>query len=256
MRGLAASCSQEICRGGSERFILRALGWEGTRADSGPRRSRSTDARRFPAKRPRSSRRAASLPGSGAHRPQARPRASAQPPAGYQQGPRLRSRRPSGGGSLLHLARQSRETAAAARSARRGGPGSGQAGAPRILFRRRGPPRQVRVTRPRVGRALGFRREEPGVTGAEGAGPSLPGRPFPAPPEPRQARERGRPRGPRPQTTAASARARAVGPTQERARGRGPGEGRGARGAGRRRRRSHAPSFGVARRWGKAGPPD
>lgn len=71
------------------------------------------------------------------------------------------------------------------------------------------------------------------MTGAEGAGPSLPGRPFPAPPETRQARERGRPRGPRPQTTAASARARAVGPTQERARGRGPGEGRGARGAGR-----------------------
>lgn len=55
-----------------------------------------------------------------------------------------RSRRESGGCSLLHLARQSRpllpETSGAAQGARCSGPSSGQAGAPRILFRPPGPP--------------------------------------------------------------------------------------------------------------------
>ena len=70
-------------------------------------------------------------------------RASSRPPA-VNNSCGQRSRKESGGCSLLHLARQSRpllrETSRAAQGARCCGPSSGQAGAPRILFRPPGPP--------------------------------------------------------------------------------------------------------------------
>lgn len=186
--------------------------------------------------------RAPSLPGRGAQRSRARPRAGAQPPAAYQQRPRPKQPETQRGRQLTS-SRPSEPAASpgnvgggAGRAARRAGLGPGW-GPAHPLPQARPAPTGARHAAPRRTRARvsprGAGGDGGGGRGAKSARPPLPcptrassgpaARGVPRPPRPRRARAQSAP-------------------------------GRGARGGGARE--TTPPSSGSPGGWGEAGPPE